>query len=189
MREKLQRLIRAAYPDGVYTSRDASLLDRDVRESEIRAIAQALRQLESGDVTAKNDTNYDICYRIEIATPSHDHISALRRSSTSRTKRAKKALDPGYLTFLLISRLGRLFTLDWNIVSLRGDSVATDFSSSPPAPTIEQLAKRICGIVEGAGFERVSYEELREAVPWVVPGDSLVKDGHVTLYNCLFSEV
>jgi hypothetical protein len=179
VRDSVRKAIERAYPTGVYSERDASVLDREVKVGEVLAFVEELRALNAGKVEVEVDENYDVCWRIEIETPE---LATLRRG-----KRWGKMGVTLYRTYVLISRLGRFYDMYWDVVRRRGQP---ELVWTPPSPVAE-LAKWITERLKKFRFDRLSHEELWEVVPWVLPGDSIMgEEGEpVTVYRCLFSEI
>ena len=179
MRDSVRKAIERAYPTGVYSERDASALDREVKVGEVLAFAEQLRALKAGEVKVEVDENYDVCWTIEIATPELARLS--------RGKARGKMGVTLYRTYVLISRLGRFYDMYWNVV---GRPRVPELALTPPTP-VADLASWITKRLKELRFERLSHEELWEVVPWVLPGDSIMgEEGEpVTVYRCLFSEI
>jgi hypothetical protein len=179
VRDSVRKAIERAYPTGVYSERDASVLDREVKIGKVLAFVEQLRALKAGEVKVEVDKNHDVCWRIEIAT--------LELARLSRGKARGKMRVTLYRTFVLISRLGPFYCIYWNVFP---HPRQPELVWTPPTPVAE-LAKWIAEKLKKFRIERLSHEELWEVVPWVLPGDSIMAEAGepVTVYRCLFSEI
>jgi len=179
VRDSVRKAIERAYPTGVYSERDGSVLDREVKVGEVLAFVGQLRALKAGEVKVEVDKNYDVCWRIEIATPELARLS--------RGKARGKMRVTLYRTFVLISRLGCFYCIYWNVFPRPRQP---ELVWTPPTP-VADLASWITKRLKKLRFERLSHEELWEVVPWVLPGDSIMAEAGepVTVYRCLFSEI
>jgi hypothetical protein len=114
---------------------------------------------------------------IQAAYPGH--VRGLRdRSRLDREVRAAEILA-------LVAELAAPAAGD---VSVEPAHEYDAFCEEPPLP-LREFTKRVHATLGQRGFSHVDPSELQEEVPFVDPGDTMVKERRVTVFNCLFSEV
>jgi hypothetical protein len=85
--------------------------------------------------------------------------------------------------------VGRFYAIHWNAISAVDGRTQAEFRSEPPTKELQDFASWVHGLMRDLRFSALDHSELQEEVPFLDPGDSIVKDGRVRVFNCLFSEI
>src|SRR5688500_14112587 len=161
MREEVLAAIRATYPERLYGSRDRSRLDREVSEDEVRSLADTIRNRAVGEVSLQRETDYDVCYRLTTAHPDRNTVSSLEKKRSKRELRsASKTPESAYVTFVLVSRVGRFYAIHWNAIVPTEGRMQTVFRSEPPSKELQRFATWLHGFMRTRRFSVVDRSEL-----------------------------
>ena len=181
MDKKIEKLIRQAYPTGVYIERDESLLDRNVTDELVDKIVKRIHEIESCEINVEKIQDYDICFGLEIYIPNEKYIRECQRSK-------KKDIKRRYFTLIKISRLDRYYYMYWNSVAVHKGKFEALFLKDPPTKAFEIHERKVDKIFKNYRFKKLTGREVNEPVSWLSRKGSIVSGKKVKIYNCLFSE-
>jgi len=162
MREEVLTAIRATYPERSYRRRDGSKLDRAVSENEVQSLADSIRERAVGEVSLQREPDYDVCYRLAIAHPDKRTVSSLQKKQSK--KEPRPTAESAYVTFMLVSRVGRFYTVHWNAIVPMDRTVQTEFRSEPPTKELQDFASWLHSFMRKRRFSALDRSDPSSTV-------------------------